>query len=96
MAGPIIVHPKYVHTLPLAAPLPRPVTLSFLPLHLITLVATKLEAARELCTFELVCRLARYDRPLLDSEYTDSVKKKRLCIGMINSISTASFSTFRV
>ncbi len=55
----VIVHPRFVHTLPEQTPLKDPTRLDSLPLHVVHLIASKLENARDLCTFERVCKCSR-------------------------------------
>ncbi len=55
----LIVHPQFLHTLPEQTPLKGPVKLENLPLHIVHLVACKFDNARDLCTFERVCKFSR-------------------------------------
>ena len=55
----IIVHPKFTHTLPQRRSQAEPATIHLLPLHVLTLVASKLESAKDLCRWEQVCTTAR-------------------------------------
>lgn len=55
----VIVHPRFVHTLPEKTPLKSPARLDCLPLHIVHLIASKLENARDLCVFEQVCKYSR-------------------------------------
>ena len=53
----LIVHPKY--PLPVRRSLAEPATIHLLPLHVLNLVASKLDAAKDLLIFEQVCTTAR-------------------------------------
>ena len=53
----IIVHPAFAHTLPERESLKSPVQLHGLPLPILHLIASKLDKAKDLCSFEQVCTL---------------------------------------
>ena len=55
----VIVHPKFVHTLPRRGPSDGPIKLQRLPLHILHIIASKLDKAQDLCSFEQVCTLGR-------------------------------------
>ena len=55
----VVVHPKFFHTLPRRGPVDGPVQLHGLPLHILHLIASKLDKAKDLCSFEQVCTLGR-------------------------------------
>lgn len=68
----LIVHPKFLHTLPEQTPLKGAIKLDYLPLHIMHLIASKLDTARDLCTFEQVCKFSRstfYTTLLFDVPY---------------------------
>ena len=55
----VIVHPKFLHTLPQRSSLAVPATIHLLPLHVLSLVASKLDNAKDVCRFEQICLTAR-------------------------------------
>lgn len=55
----IIVHPNFQHTLPARRVSPLPARWQNLPLDVLHRVAARLASARDLCSFERICRSSR-------------------------------------